>query len=224
MGTQCSPVVRRAKAAALALALLSGMGCSLDVLALPYFMFAGEPKTHPPVQLCKGRKDKKKLLVLVYADTGIQWGYQAVDAELTGLLIGQIAQGDSRIELVPERTIREWKDRNADWMDKDPQAIGEHFDVDYILFAEITSFTLNTTRNQFLLQGHTDILLKIWDVNAEEVIFSSVFERDYPSARQVELQSVASEEDFRRKFLRRIARELSWHVVPHRAADLVEDI
>lgn len=204
--------------------LASGLGCSLDVLALPYFMFAGEPKIQPPVKLCKGRKDHRKVLVLTYADRGIQWGYQAIDAELTGLLIGQLSQADSRLEVVPERTVREWKDRNPDWMDENPQAIGEHFDVDYILFVEVTAFTLNTTRNQFLLQGHTDILFKVWDVNTESMLFNDVFDQNYPSERQVELQSVASEEDFRRKFLRRIAQQLSWYVVPHRAADIVEDI
>lgn len=215
---------QRFSAVGLAACLALSGGCSFDMLAIPFFMFAGEPKIEPPVQLCKGRKDKKKILVLAYADSGIQWGYQAIDAELTGLLIGQMNQGDSRLELVPERTIREWKDRNPGWMDKDPQAIGEHFDVDYVYFAEITSFTLNTTRNQYLLQGHTDVLVKIWDVNKESMIFDDVFERDYPSERQVELQSVASEEDFRRLFLRRIAQELSWRVVPHREADKIEDI
>lgn len=221
-----TPTSRRTIASAfLATALgLSAGGCSVDLFAIPYFLFAGEPRIDPPVQLCKGRKDVRKVLVLAFADTGIQWGYQAIDAELTGLLIGQMDQADSRLELVPERAVREWKDRNSDWFDKSPQAIGEHFDVDYVIYVEITSFTLNTTRNQYLLQGHCDILFKVWDVNKEAMIFHDVFEREYPSNRQVELQDVASEEDFRRLFLRRVASELSWYVVPHRAADEVEDM
>lgn len=199
-------------------------GCGVDMMAIPYFLFAGEPRIDPPIQLCDGRKDEKKVLVLAFADNGIKWGYQAIDDELTGLMVSQLVTSDSRLEVVPERTTREWKDRNANWVDKDPQAIGEHFDVDYVIFAEVTSFTLNTTRNQFLLQGHCDVLFKVWDVNKEAMIFDDVFERDYPSNRSIELQDVTSEEEFRRLFLRRVAEELSWYVVPHKSADEIEDM
>jgi hypothetical protein len=204
--------------------VLTGTGCAVNVLALPYFLFGGEPKVDPPIKLCESRKDTKRVLVLAFADTSIQWGYQSVDDELTGQLVSEILQGDKRIEVVPQQTVNEWKDRNANWIDRDPQTIGEHFDVDYVLFVEVTSFSLNTTRNQYLLQGHCDVLFKIWDVNKENLAFSDVLEKDYPSHRSVELQNVASEEQFRRMFLRRIAQELSWYVVPHRSADEIEDL
>ena len=206
------------------LACLPTMGCQLNVLAIPYFLIAGEPKVPPAYKLVEKRKDTKRVLVLAFADTGLRWGYQAIDDELTGLLGSQLQLGDKRLEVVPDRSVREWKDRNADWVDKDPQMIGEHFDVDYVLFVEITSFSLNTTQNQFLLQGHCDILFKVWDVNKEAMVFSNVFEKDYPTERSIELQDVTSEEQFRRLFLRRIAEELSWYVVPHRAADEIEDV
>jgi hypothetical protein len=208
----------------LLLAVVPAVGCQLNVLALPYFLIAGEPTIDPAFKLCEKRKETKRVLVLAFADTGLRWGYQAVDEELTGLLVSQLQTGDKRLEIVPERSIREWKDRNADWVDKDPQMIGEHFDVDYVLFVEITAFSLNTTQNQFLLQGHCDILFKVWDVNKEALVFSDVFEKDYPSERSIELQDVTSEEQFRRLFLRRIAEELSWYVVPHRNADEIEDV
>lgn len=206
------------------LAFLPTMGCQLNVLAIPYFLIAGEPKVPPAYKLVEKRKDTKRVLVLAFADTGLRWGYQAIDDELTGLLSSQLQLGDKRLEVVPDRSVREWKDRNADWVDKDPQMIGEHFDVDYVLFVEITSFSLNTTQNQFLLQGHCDVLFKVWDVNKESMVFSDVFEKDYPTERSIELQDVTSEEQFRRLFLRRIAEELSWYVVPHRAADEIEDV
>lgn len=206
------------------LALASSGGCSINMLAIPYFLFAGEPKIDPPVTLCKNRKDTRRVLVLTYADTSIQWGYRAIDDELTVHLVNRIAGADSRLEVVPERAVREWKDRDADWIDKDPQAIGEYFDVDYVLFVEVTSFSLNTTRNQFLLQGHADVLFKVWDVNTQDMIFTHVLEKDYPTNRSIELQDVSSEEQFRRIFLRRLAEELSWYVVPHKVADEIEDV
>lgn len=202
---------------------LSG-GCAIDMLALPYFLFAGEPRIDPAIKLCEKKKDRKRVLVLTFADSSIQWGYQSVDNELNGLLLNEIAMNEPRLELVPDTAIREWKDRNADWIDKDPQTIGEHFDVDYVIFVELTAFNLNTTRNQFLLQGHCDVLFKVWDVNSSSMVFSNVFEKDYPSNRSIELQDVTSEEQFRRLFLRRLAKEISWNVVPHRVADEIEDV
>lgn len=205
------------------LAVTTNVGCAVNMLALPYFLFAGEPKIPPPVSLCEKKKDTKRILVLAFADNSIQWGHQSVDDELTGLLVSQIIQADKRFEVVPERAIREWKDRNSNWIDKDPQAIGEHFDVDYVLFVEVTTFNLNTTRNQFLLQGHADVLFKVWDVNKDALLFSDVFERDYPSNRSIELQDLQSEDQFRRMFLRRVAQELSWYIVPHQTADEIDD-
>lgn len=218
-------VQRRLVASVLAsLIALAPAGCAVNMMALPYFLFGGQSLADPAVKLVHKKKDKKKVLVLSYADSNIQWGHDAIDDELCGLLIGKIAAGDSRLEVIPERRVRSWKDMNPDWADKSLQQIGEHFDVDYVIFFECTAFSLNEAKNQFLLQGKTRVVFRVHDVNKDSLVYDNVYQKDYPPNRAVPLTDVNSEEQFRRMFLRRIAQELSWYVVPHPYADEVSDI
>lgn len=203
---------------------LTSTGCIINMMALPYFLFAGEPTVKPPVKLLTKRREEKSVLVLGFADPSLKFGFDAVDDELTGLIIGEIMAKEKRLNLVPERKIRGWRDTNPHWIDKSLQEIGEHFDVDYVLFFEVASLTLNETKNQYLLQGKTKVIVKIHDCNKDAQIFNDTYQREYPPERAVPLTDVSSEEQFRRLFLRTIAREISWYVVPHRHADEISDI
>lgn len=219
-----NPLAKILLACVVASLSLGSTGCLINVMALPYFLFAGEPVVKPPVKLLEKRRDKKKVLVLGFADASLKFGFSAVDDELTGLLISEIAEKEDRLELVPERKVRGWRDTNSHWTDKSLQEIGEHFDVDYVYFFEVAGMSLNETKNQYLLQGTTRILVKIHDVNKDGIIFDDVYTREYPPERSIPLTDVTSEEHFRRMFMRVIARELAWYVVPHRHKDELSDI
>jgi hypothetical protein len=199
-------------------------GCLINVMALPYFLFAGDPSIKPPVKLLEKRRDHKKVLVLGYADPSLKFGFNSIDDEIAGLLINEIAEKEDNLELVPERKVRSWRDTTPTWTDMSLQQIGEHFDVDYVIFFEVAAMTLNQTKNQFLLQGMTRVNLKIQDCNKDAMIFEEVYTREYPPERSIQLSDVSSEEQFRRMFVRTIAREISWYVVPHKHADEISDI
>ncbi|MFO0945081.1 MAG: hypothetical protein U1D30_03915 [Planctomycetota bacterium] len=204
--------------------MFTSSGCLVNVMALPYFLFAGEPTVKPPVKLLQKRRDEKKVLVLGFADPSLKFGFDAVDDELTGLIIGEIMEKEKRLEVIPERKVRGWRDTNPHWTDKSLQEIGENFDVDYVIFFEVSTLSLNETKNQYLLQGKTKVIVKIHDVNKDAQIFNDTYQREYPPERAVPLTDFSSEEQFRRLFLRTIAREISWYVVPHRHADEISDI
>lgn len=199
-------------------------GCLINVMALPYFLFAGDPVVKPPVKLLEKRRDKKNVLVLGYADPSLRFGFSSIDDEIAGLLINEISEKEDNLTLIPERKVRGWRDTTPTWTDMSLQEIGEHFDVDYVLFFEVASMTLNQTKNQFLLQGMTRVNVKIHDCNKDMIIFDDVYTREYPPERSIQLSDVSSEEQFRRMFVRTIAREISWYVVPHRHADEISDI
>lgn len=202
---------------------IASSGCAVNMLSLPYFLFVGEQMVPPKVKLVEKKKDKKKLLVLSYANSGLQWGFDAIDDELTALLIQEISQAENRLEVIPERTVREWRDVNAGWADKSLQEIGDHFDVDYVLFIECADFQLNEGKNQYLLKGKTKVSVKVHDVNKKQIIYETDYLRSYPRERVVSINDVQSEDQFRKSFLRRIAKELSWYVAPHKAGDEIED-
>ena len=54
----------------------------------------------------------------------------------------------------------------------------------------------------------------------EEQIFDDTYHRDYPPHRAVQVTDT-SEDRFQEAFLRTVARELSWYVVPHQYSDQI---
>lgn len=204
---------------------LSSVGCIggvVNMMALPYFLMGGDARQAPTgVALVTSKKETKKVLVLSYADFGLRNGFGPIDDELTGLLIGEITKNEERLNVVPERKVREWRDRNSNWVDLTLQEIGEHFKVDYVVFFEVNDFTMSDPKNAYLYQGNTSISFRVHDVKQDAVICQRTYERDFPPNRPVPVSDVKSEEHFRRLFLQRIAQELSWYIVPHEKIDPV---
>ncbi|MGL5096084.1 MAG: hypothetical protein ACRDD1_10875, partial [Planctomycetia bacterium] len=97
-------------AALAAPAVVGSAGCSIDMMALPYFLFADEPTVPPAVVILDGKRDKKKIMVLSYADSNLRFGFDAVDEDLCNLVVSEVTTAEDRIEVVPERDIRKWRD------------------------------------------------------------------------------------------------------------------
>lgn len=205
------------------LTAFTSTGCFVNMLALPYFLIAGEPTIDPAWDLLDGKRDRKTIAVVSYADSGLRFGYDRPESELVDLVIGELAMAESRFDLVPSRDIRDWCDRNPDWVERPMTLIGEHFDADYVLMIEVTDFDLNRTKNQYLLKGSASVLIKLYDVAKELQVFDDLYEREYPPHRAVPVSEIASEGAFRRRFLQVIAKELSWYLVPHRFEDAMAD-
>lgn len=204
--------------------LFATTGCFANVMALPYFLFAGDPSIRPPVKLCEGKRDAKRIVVIPYTSDNLRWTYDAVDEEVGRMLINLLVAGDSRYQIVPERRVRDWKDKEPNAGMMGMQEIGEHFDVDYVVYFEVDNFTINETRNQFLLKGKTDISFRVHDVNKNMLIYKDVYQREYPPNREVQLTEFSSEDEFQQRFLRVIAMELSWYLVRHQSSDEIIDL
>lgn len=218
-----SPVVRRYQyrlaALALAMPLFAG-GCVsgvVNMMALPFFLMGGDVRQPPSgVALVTSKKENKKVVVLSYADFGLRNGHGPLDDDLAGMLATEIAKAEERLTVVPERKVRQWRDQNPNWVDLTLQEIGEQFEVDYVIFFEVAKFSISDPRNPYLYQGNTKISFRVHDVNKDELVFQTdSYERDFPPNRPVPVTEVSSEDQFRQLFLRRIAQELSWYVVPH---------
>jgi hypothetical protein len=190
--------------------LLASTGCQLA-----YFAMLGQEHTVDPHKpLVHGRKDTKKVVVLAYARNELRFTYDALDDDFAKLLGAAITMGE----------VRKWRNDHPDWMEKQLRDIGDHFDADYVLVAEFHSFSINDSADQFLLQGRTSILFRIFDVAANDTMYDTTYSREYPPNRHVPLTDVASEKAFRDRFLATAAREISWYVVPHRRRDELSDI
>ena len=201
------------------LAAALGTGCAVNLMGLPYFLFAGESKLPPKWELLKDKRDTARILVLSYADPSMRFGYDAVDAELSNALVTEIAGAEPRFEVVPPHEVLEWRERHPDLADMDLVQIGEEFDVDYVLFIDLLDFDLNTTKNHMLLQGRTRVRVHVTEVDRGMQIHDDEYARQYPPDAPIPLGRVSTEAVFQRRFLQRMAKEISWYIVPHPPAD-----
>ncbi len=152
------------------------VGCG-NLGALFYFLSPsqGDP---PPVELVKGRK-KKSIAYLVYVNNGLKFTFDDLDSQLAGRLATQTKLTDKRFVVKPDREVREWKDKNPQWLEMNLQKIGEALDVDFVYFVEIKRFSLNETKSQLLLQGATDMVVKIHDVEEDVLRYDNTYHREF---------------------------------------------
>ena len=220
---RCSLVARLRVVALAGLAASAATGCSgmVNVLAIPA-LFTGSECIEPEVKLVKGRHDSARVLVLSYANADLRWGNDSVDEEITAMLSAELSK-ESRFKITPERKVRAWKDLNPRWARKNAQEIGEEFEVDYVVTLEVTDFAVQEPKSPFLLQGRAKAKIRVHDVKKDQMVYDDVFTRDFPSTGPIPAQDVASQDGFKIKFMRTLARELSWKLVAHPASDVAKD-
>jgi hypothetical protein len=220
---RCSLVARLRVVALAGLAASATMGCSgmVNVLALPA-LFTGADCIEPKVKLVKGRHDSAKILILSYANTDLRWGNDSVDEEITAMLAVELSK-ESRFKITPERKVRAWKDLNPRWSTKSPQAIGEEFEVDYVVMLEVTDFGIQEPKSPFLLQGKAKSKIKVYDIKKDQEVYNDVYTRDFPSTGPIPASDISSHDGFKIKFMKTLAKELSWTLVSHPASDIPQD-
>lgn len=205
----------------LALMACASTGCALAKFASFLLPEASMP---PKVELLTSRRATKKIVCVPFAEAGLRFSFDSLDSDLNKMLCMEIGSREKRFEVVPEQKVGAWRDQNPNWADMSLQSIGEHFDADFVFFYEVRRFSLNETKNQFLLQGGANVRVKIHDVAKDNTVLEDGYQREYPPERSVPVSAELSEETFRKKFLRTIARELSWYILPHRIADEISDL
>jgi len=218
-----SLVARLRTAAIVGLAALAAIGCSgmVNMLALPA-LITGQEMIEPKVKLVKGRTDSAKIIVLSYANADLRWGNDSVDEEITAMLSAELSK-ESRFKITPERKVRAWKDLNPRWSTKSPQAIGEEFEVDYVVMLEVTDFGIQEPKSPFLLQGKAKSRIKVHDVKKDQEVYVDVYTREFPSTGPIPASDVSSQDRFKIQFMRTLAQELSWTLVSHPASDVAHD-
>jgi hypothetical protein len=219
-----SPLVARLRVVALAgIVASASAGCSgmVSVLALPA-LFTGPEVIEPKVKLVKGRHDSAKVLVLSYANADLRWGNDSADEEITAMLSSELSK-ESRFKITPERKVRAWKDLNPRWSTKSPQAIGEEFEVDYVVMLEVTEFGVQEPKSPFLLQGRAKARVKVHDVKKDQEVYSDIYTREFPSTGPIPASDVSSSDGFKIKFMKTLAKELSWTLVSHPASEITRD-
>jgi hypothetical protein len=197
------------------LGTLFSLGCSPG--ALFYFLFTDANPTEDPLcKLSSSDREVKVVILTSLGETEIRPELLRADRELSerfaAALRARFKENKEKVTVIPPSKVHAFKDRHPEWATMSLQAIGKHFEADYVLNLDISAITLYLKgSNNFFYQGHAEISVAAVDVNKtsdEAVILEKQYTCDYPKSRPIET-SGSGPGAFRALFLEKIARDLT---------------
>lgn len=225
---QCS---RRALVTgSLGLGLLALLGC--DPRQAAYFLQPFEPTIAPACPALKG----KKVAMIVKAAPGANGDFVALDREMAREVWTILRKKVPKIELVAMDKVWDWDKEHRDWTD--PGAIAEAFDVDMVVFLEISRFQIASPSSPEMFEGHSSIHIRvverahpkderekpITDLPKEiSVLYDGDRETTFPTRGPIPVSSEVTATSFKNRFLKLVAEEVSWHFVDHAPGDDIRD-
>lgn len=200
------------------LSLLSLTGCT-QILLLGY-LIGGPPSIEPEFDKETGislDKKERKVLVLCYAPKEVKWDFDSIDRELGRHVSHRLNQ--NKIKVIDPDAVQAWLDEHADDWDQ-PGEIGKEFEVDFVVFMEVSKFTLYEPGNSNLFRGESETLLKVYEMEDGEgkEIYSKEVNSKYPIHQPVSTSDY-SYYDFKRLYLSSLSEEIGRHFYEHYAGD-----
>jgi hypothetical protein len=197
-------------------AVFCGAGC--NALTMPYFLFqrlCGQDDKLPPVMAKLATGDKKKVVKVVFlASSNLQTQpeFLTIDRDLTSLLVRQLqasyTQNKENVVLLPASKVEQYKDTHPNWM-LDVPGVGKYFKADYVIWAQIDSFSLyNPGSNHTLYQGHATMQVSLYDMSkTDEGPQNKSYVTEYPHGTPQPVDS-PNPLPFEQKFLAHIVKDL----------------
>lgn len=146
----------------------------------------------------------KKVAVVVRAPETLSYRTRFAANDLASQITQQLKDNVRKIKLVPQPKIADWMDEHG-W--RDPIELGGALDAEVVVAIELEDFRLYDS--QTLYRGRAIALVRVWDVEKEEVLFEKRPPQIvYPSRAGVAI-SERQEYEFRNAFVKVLAYELA---------------
>jgi len=164
--------------AGLVLVLTAAGGCRL--LAQPALLWGTEPTRHVPAEF--PYLQGKKVCILVWADAETLFEYPWVQLEVSEHIAEALKPNVRGVTLVPNRSVVEMQQRDADWDRKDPAALGARLGAERVLMVELTQYTTREPDSPHLYRGHIAGNIKVYNTGYRDAapVFKTSVEAVYP--------------------------------------------
>jgi hypothetical protein len=211
------------------LLLVAVLAAGCNVMAPLYFLLPTdwETKIEPKCKLsCEDKDKNKEVKVVILASSGLETRpeFLRVDSELSGMMVRLLQdyykEKKLKVTLVPTSRVEKYKDEHPNWHSLSPEEIGKHFHADYVIDLEVDRITLYEPGSfNKLYHGRAEISVTTIDLHQpdEAPILKEEYTCEYPKAQGPIPADDSNAEQFRLKFLRVIAQQLSWYFIPHDA-------
>lgn len=201
---------------------------SVAVLVLPgcnYFIALGYLIGGPPQIEPLFEKETKKsftdrdiqVAVVCYAPDDLKKFHDNIDQMLAQRLSALLFKNE--IKIISPEAINAWMVKNPDW--DSATEIGAEFDVNYVVYIDISTFSLYEQDSTSLFRGRCDTIVSVYEMETDgdgrriwDKDISSVFPKMVPRSA-----SDVSYDTFRNEYFFRLADDIGRMFYPHRNGD-----
>jgi len=218
------PALRRSRTAILLRMLLCLLmlgtvpGC--QYILLLGLLIGGPPQIEPlfEKETKQSMTDKDvRVAVVCYAPNELKYQYDNIDHILAKTVAFQLA--NHKIDVVSPEEVRTWLIDNPDW--DTPDEVGAAFDVRYVVYVDISEFSLYEQDSANLFRGRCEAVVSVYEMKTGGE-GREIFRTDLISAFPTQVPRSASEvsyETFRRDYFMRLSDEIGRMFYPYLTGD-----
>ncbi len=200
------------------LLLVGTSGCNYFILL--GYLIGGPPQLEPlfEKETSKSMTDKDvRVAVVCYAPDELKYQYDSIDHILARYLSHQLDK--NKIEVIRPADVRQWLEENREW--DTPVEVGAAFDVRYVIYVDISDFSLYERDSANLFRGRCEAIVTVYEMKADGT-GRPIFSRDLTSAFPTQVPRSGSEvsyESFRMEYFWRLSEEIGRLFYPYLHGD-----
>ena len=121
-----------------------------------------------------------RVAVVCYASDDLKYKFDNIDHIIANRVTNQMA--GKKIEMVPYDDIRNWLAENPDW--DTAVDVGAEFDVTYVVYIDISDFSLYERDSNSLFRGRCDAIVSVYEMETDgegKRIFSQEINSVFPT-------------------------------------------
>ncbi|MCA9051869.1 MAG: hypothetical protein KDA89_24190 [Planctomycetaceae bacterium] len=203
----------------LAAALLMVLpGCNYFILL--GYLIGGPPQLEPlfEKETKKSFTDRNvRVAVVCYAPDELTKFHDNID-QMLALRVSTLLHAH-QIEVVNPDAIQAWMANNSDW--NSPAEIGAEFDVNYVVYIDISEFSLYEIDSTSLFRGRCNAMVSVYEM-ATDGDGRRIFDKDIQSVFPTQVPRSASDvsyETFRNEYFFRLGDEIGRLFYPYSNGD-----
>ena len=204
--------------------LLTGMmlvaipGCNYFLLL--GYLIGGPPQLEPLFEKETGKSmtDKDiRVAVVCYASDELKYQFDNLDHIIANRVSNQLAA--KKIDVVSYDEVRTWLNANPDW--DTAIEIGAEFDVNFVIYIDVSGFSLYERDSNTLFRGRCDAIVSVYEMETDGD-GKRTFSRDINSVHPLQVPRSASEmsyDTFRMEYIWRLSDEIGRLFYPYLTGD-----
>lgn len=193
-------------------------GCNYFLLL--GYLIGGPPQLEPlfEKETQKSFTDRDvRVAVVCYAPDELKKFHDNIDQMLAQRLAAMLHR--NQIEIIDPGAVNAWMVKNPDW--DSATEIGAEFDVNYVVYVDISDFGMYEKDSTSLFRGRCDAIVSVYEMETDGD-GSRIFTKDLSSLFPTQVPRSASDvsyETFRNEYFFRLADEIGRLFYPHRNGD-----